>query len=64
MTDIVGTPGSCAACGANGWTAHTSAGEIVIGGDVVATVPPGANVLLVGERHPDRVYCVGCPEED
>ena len=55
----------CAGCGIEGVRADTTAGEIVEGGEVVAVVPAGSEILMVGHADGsclDGLYCDDCAE--
>ena len=60
--------GTCAACGEAGVVVDTTAGEVVVSGEVVATAPAGSTLLLVGREYgweePGAVYCETCARGD
>ena len=53
----------CAGCGIEGMKADTTSGEIVENGEVVATVPYGIEILMVGRANgtcTDDLFCDDC----
>lgn len=63
MSARVGEVQFCSWCGACGFEADTTAGEVVVEGRVVWTVPSGSRVLLVGRVDGSgvgRLFCDVC----
>lgn len=63
MSARVGEVQFCAGCGRAGFAADTTAGEVVVLGRVVWTVPSGSLVLLSGladGTETDRLFCCEC----